>query len=65
MQCYRHPDREAVGFCQRQNRHLCEECQKCQVPKLHCKFRDGCIVYFIWKEAEKEKAEMGEAELDC
>jgi len=45
MQCANHPDRNAIGYCEKNNRYLCEECAKCQSPGIYCKFRPKCIIW--------------------
>jgi len=46
MNCVNHEDREAVLFCQKSKKWLCEECgSHCLSPELQCKFRLDCIIW--------------------
>ncbi len=51
-QCYNHPDRDAVYFCQKDNRHFCEECACCHSPNIYCQFRTSCVIEFLTKDGE-------------
>jgi hypothetical protein len=65
MKCRNHPDREAIGVCQKHETGFCEECCECLNiddccdcidPKLYCKFRTQCI---IWeKSRDRRKKEI-------
>jgi hypothetical protein len=41
--CRNHPDRPGRFFCEKFERHLCEECARCPRP-THCKFRTQCLI---------------------
>jgi len=52
--CTNHPDRETRFECSKYNIHMCEDCIKCRDPKLYCKFRTACPIWFM----QKEKGEL-------
>jgi hypothetical protein len=58
--CINHPDRETEIMCLKHNIYLCKECFVCRDPKIFCKFRASCQIWFIsqspdekWGDAEK------------
>ncbi len=51
--CINHPDRETSFMCMKHNLYLCEECLKCRDPKIHCKFRPSCPIWFMEKRGGK------------
>jgi len=68
VKCRNHPDREAVGICQKHETGFCQEgcecfnidhCCECVDPKLYCKFRTQCIIWEISKDQRKKEVEMG------
>ncbi len=48
--CINHPDRETSYICLKHNVYLCDECLGCRDPKIYCKFRSSCIIWFITKK---------------
>jgi hypothetical protein len=50
--CFRHPDREASYYCQKERRHMCEECACCVSPGLYCRYRTSCVLAMLTKEGE-------------
>jgi len=58
--CIEHPDEETNYLCMKHNIYLCENCLTCRDPKLYCKFRQSCPIWFVYKEAKR--AERLEAE---
>lgn len=50
--CKNHPDRQTNYICQKHNYYLCEECLACADPKLYCKFRSSCIIFFKTKKSD-------------
>ncbi len=50
LTCVNHPHRETSYLCLKHNVSLCEECIRCSDPKLYCKFRSSCIIWFITKK---------------
>lgn len=63
--CVNHPDRETVLVCTKYSRHLCEACAHCSDPKLYCKFRTACMIWFMEKENNRqEKANQDNPEGD-
>ncbi len=57
MQCANHPDRKAMGYCEKNNRYLCEECAKCQSPGMYCKYRPKCVIWELSRHESETKAE--------
>lgn len=51
--CINHPDRETSYHCLKYNIYLCDECLGCRDPKIYCKFRSSCIVWFMTKKNKK------------
>ncbi len=45
--CTNHPERETSYICMKHNVYLCEECLQCRDPKLYCKFRESCPIWFM------------------
>lgn len=44
--CKNHPDKVANYACSKHGYHLCAECVRCHDPKLYCKYRSSCIIYY-------------------
>lgn len=55
MKCANHPDRDAIGYCEKNNRYLCEECLECQSPGMYCKFRPKCLVWELSRHGRKDE----------
>ncbi len=47
--CVNHPDRETQYICMKHQIYLCEECLKCKDPKIYCKYRSSCPIWFMAK----------------
>jgi len=47
--CVNHPERETSYECMKHNIYMCEECLDCRDPKIYCKFRSSCPIYFLTK----------------
>ncbi len=47
--CINHPDRETSYLCMKHDKYLCEACLKCGDPKIYCKFRPSCAIWFLNK----------------
>ncbi|MDA3897075.1 MAG: ASKHA domain-containing protein [Desulfobacteraceae bacterium] len=56
--CVNHPDRETSFLCMKHNIYLCEDCLKCRDPKIHCKFRSSCPIWFMEKRGGKDIDEI-------
>ncbi len=65
MKCQNHPDREAIGTCQKYETGFCEECCECLNiddccecidPKLYCKFRNQCLIWEMSRDREREQS---------
>ena len=52
MQCPNHPDLPARYKCEKYDVSMCEKCIKCRTPKIHCKHRQGCIIWELVKYDE-------------
>lgn len=50
--CVNHPDRAAGLVCMKYQDHFCEACAHCRDPKLYCKHRTACPIWFIAKDSE-------------
>lgn len=48
--CARHPDRPGRYVCQKHNVRMCAECKACRDPKIYCKFRPSCPIWFERKK---------------
>ena len=54
--CLNHPDRETSFMCSKHGIYLCEECLECRDPKIYCKFRSACPIWYEHKrKARKER----------
>lgn len=63
--CVNHPDRDAELVCMKYQIHLCEECARCRDPKLYCKHRSACIIWFNMKSGESNRTEAtGNSSID-
>ncbi len=47
--CINHKDRETQYLCMKHQIYLCEECLKCKDPKIYCKYRSSCPIWFVSK----------------
>ncbi|MDO9263434.1 MAG: hypothetical protein Q7U02_05675 [Desulfosalsimonadaceae bacterium] len=52
--CIHHPDRESAYICQKHNYYVCDDCLRCEDPKIYCKFRSRCPIRFIEKNNQDE-----------
>ncbi|MFO7715328.1 hypothetical protein [Desulfosarcina sp.] len=55
--CINHPERETPYRCMKHQIYLCEACLECKDPKLYCKHRSACPVWFMGKQKEGGNAE--------
>ena len=55
--CINHPDRETPYICMKHQIYLCEECLECRDPKIYCKHRPACPIWFMGKRKEGWEAE--------
>ncbi|MCB2145077.1 MAG: DUF4445 domain-containing protein [Deltaproteobacteria bacterium] len=55
--CINHPDRETPYICMKHQIYLCEECLECRDPKIYCKHRSACPIWFMGKRKEGWEAE--------
>ena len=56
--CINHPDRETSYLCMKHQTYLCEECLHCKDPKIYCKYRPSCPIWFMSKHKESWDAEV-------
>jgi len=45
--CAHHPDRESPYTCLKHGVSLCEECLDCRDPRIYCKYRTACPIWFL------------------
>ena len=50
--CYRHSERDATYYCEKDGIHMCEECACCHSPRTYCQFRSACVIDLLIKEGE-------------
>ncbi len=50
MTCTNHSDRAATVVCAYKNIGYCDDCCECPRPKIHCKFRQSCLVWECYKD---------------
>lgn len=55
--CVNHPDRETSYICMKYQIYLCEDCLRCKDPKIFCKYRPSCPIWFMDKRQEGWDAE--------
>jgi len=51
--CVNHPDRDTNLVCMKHGVYMCEDCIACRDPKIHCKFRPSCPIWFMEKRGGK------------
>lgn len=55
--CYRHPDRDAKFYCQKDGNYMCEECACCHSPRVYCQYRTACVIDILTKEGHLARCE--------
>jgi uncharacterized 2Fe-2S/4Fe-4S cluster protein (DUF4445 family) len=50
--CIHHPDRDTPYICMKHQIYLCEQCLQCKDPKIYCKHRSACPIWFMDKRQE-------------
>ncbi len=55
--CINHPDRETPYICMKHQIYLCEDCLECRDPKIYCKHRSACPIWFMGKRRQGWEAE--------
>ena len=48
--CINHPEREPEYQCMKYSISYCKDCATCRDPKLYCKFRSACLIWFTIKK---------------
>lgn len=56
-QCACHPEIESRFLCMKHNLYLCEECLTCRDPRIYCKHRSACAIWFMTKRKQGWEAE--------
>jgi hypothetical protein len=52
--CTCHPEIDSRYLCMKHQVYLCEDCLQCRDPKLYCKHRTACPIWFLQKQ-EKDR----------
>jgi hypothetical protein len=55
--CYRHPNREARFYCEKDGNYMCRSCACCRSPRIYCQFRSACLIHVLTKAGELPKCE--------
>ncbi len=60
--CSCEPDEASRYMCMKHQVYLCEDCLTCRDPKIYCKFRSSCTIWFMEKagkdlDSEKKTGE--------
>ena len=63
--CYRHPDREAPFYCQKDAKYMCRDCARCHSPRIYCQFRTACVIELLTKEGELPGVEEEEGRAEA
>ena len=58
--CVEHPDRETAYMCMKHQIYLCDECLACRDPKIYCKHRTGCVIWYLSRERARQAASEAE-----
>jgi hypothetical protein len=58
--CTSHSEKEPRYQCLKHNTWLCDECPSCRDPKIYCKHRSACLIWFN----EKRHRRLQEGEPD-
>gem|GEM_PF-2725422 len=62
--CIYHPEIETSYRCTKYGHYLCEACLECRDPKLYCKHRSACPIWFLQKEngetADRQAGDTGQ-----
>ena len=61
MNCQKHPEKEARGYCTKYNRYLCDDCLVCQDPTLYCKHRTSCLIWEFVRHGRPEEQDAAQA----
>ena len=62
--CPEHPENETCYRCMKHELTMCEACLFCRDPKIYCKFRPSCPIWFITREKERERKRSADTSLD-
>ena len=62
--CIHHPDRETRFLCMKHQIYLCEACLQCKDPKIYCKHRSSCPIWFMSKRQKGLDADKKEGIAD-
>jgi len=50
--CACHPEIETSHRCMKHEVYLCKECLTCRDPKVYCKFRPSCPIWFMERKTK-------------
>ena len=50
--CACHPEIDTNFLCMKHNIYLCKDCLSCRDPKIYCKYRSSCPIWFMQKRKE-------------
>jgi hypothetical protein len=50
--CNNHPERETQYICMKYQTYLCDQCLTCKDPKIYCKYRSSCTIWFMSKRQD-------------
>jgi len=48
--CICKPEVDSPYKCMKHDVYVCEECLTCRDPKIYCKYRTSCAIWFLQKE---------------
>lgn len=60
--CINHPDQETPYICMKHQIYMCKDCLHCKDPKIFCKYRSSCPIWFmtkrdeVWADEDKQEA---------
>ncbi len=60
-QCDRHPEKDGIYFCQKDNEYMCDTCVQCYNQTIYCPYRTACVINLMIKEGLIEKSCPGNA----
>lgn len=58
--CLNHPDVETSYHCMKHDLYLCEDCLACRDPKIHCRHRPSCLIWFMVKRGGRDVDRLDE-----
>ena len=52
--CVCHPEIETSYVCMKHGVYLCEDCLTCRDPKIYCKFRSSCMIWYMDRQKKAQ-----------